>query len=106
LEPEENIRNIEVQNRGFRTRFEPDISRVAVALSTRLKKLFYYFIIVISVEISTESLPTYLISYGAETFLRSCQLCSYSRNSQHFMGTECSLPCSKEPSTGPYPEPD
>jgi hypothetical protein len=32
--------------------------------------------------------------------LRSRQLCSYSRTSQHFMEPEGSLPCSQ----GPYPE--
>jgi hypothetical protein len=38
-------------------------------------------------------------------FLRSCQLYSPSRT-QHFMKPEGSIPCSQEPSTGPYPEPD
>jgi hypothetical protein len=28
------------------------------------------------------------------------------KNSQHFMEPEVSLPCSQEPSTCPYPEPD
>jgi hypothetical protein len=37
-------------------------------------------------------------------FLRSCQLRSYSRISQHFMESEGSLLCSQEPSTGHYPE--
>jgi hypothetical protein len=49
---------------------------------------------------------THSLTHGAEPFLRSCQLCSYSRTSQHFMEPEGSLLCSQEPSTGPYPEPD
>jgi hypothetical protein len=33
-------------------------------------------------------------------------LFSYSRISQHFMAPKASSPCSQQPSTGPYPEPD
>jgi hypothetical protein len=48
----------------------------------------------------------YLLTYyGAETFLRSSQLCSHSGTSQHFIEPEGSSPCSQKPSTGPYPEP-
>jgi hypothetical protein len=46
------------------------------------------------------------LTHGAEPFLRSCQLCSYSRTSQHFMEPGGSTPRSHKPSTGPYPEPD
>jgi hypothetical protein len=36
------------------------------------------------------------ITHGAEPLLRSCQLCSYSRTSQHFMKPKGSLLCSQE----------
>jgi hypothetical protein len=49
---------------------------------------------------------THSLTHGAEPFLRSCQLCSYSRTSQPFMEPEGSLPRSQEPSTSPYPESD
>jgi hypothetical protein len=37
---------------------------------------------------------THSLTYGAEPFLRSRQLCSYSRTSQHFMKPIGPLPCS------------
>jgi hypothetical protein len=49
---------------------------------------------------------THSLTHGAEPFLRSRQLCSYSRTSQHFMELEGLLSYSQEPFTGPYPEPD
>jgi len=48
--------------------------------------------------------PKYL--HGAESFLRSPQVLSQSRNSRHFMEPEGSLPYSQELATCPYPEPD
>jgi hypothetical protein len=46
------------------------------------------------------------LTHRAEPFLRSRQLCSHSRTSQHFMEPEGSFPSSQEPSTGPHSEPD
>jgi hypothetical protein len=46
------------------------------------------------------------LTHEAEPFLRSCQLCSYSRTSQHIMELGGSSPHSHKPSTGHYPGPD
>jgi hypothetical protein len=46
------------------------------------------------------------LNQGPEPFLRSRQLCNYSRTFQHIMEPERSALCSQEPSTGPYPELD
>jgi hypothetical protein len=48
---------------------------------------------------------SYLLTYGAEPFLRRRQLCSPSRTPQHFMEPEDSIPCSQDDSNGRYPEP-
>jgi hypothetical protein len=46
-----------------------------------------------------------LFLHRAHLFLRTCQLWSHSRTSQHFMEPEGSFPCSQELSNGRYPEP-
>jgi hypothetical protein len=46
------------------------------------------------------------LTQAAETFLRSRQLCSYSRIPRHLVEPDGLLPCSQEPSTGPYSKPD
>jgi hypothetical protein len=44
--------------------------------------------------------------HGAESFLRSWEFLSYSRNSPHFMKTKGLSPHWQEPATCPYPEQD
>jgi hypothetical protein len=50
--------------------------------------------------IKSHIIITYLLTHGAEAFLRSCHLCSHSGTSQRFMEPDGSLPPSQEPSTG------
>jgi hypothetical protein len=47
-----------------------------------------------------------VIVTNSESFLRRQPLLSHSKNSQHSMVIEGSLPCSQESAAGPYPEPD
>jgi hypothetical protein len=49
------------------------------------KHLSQHYAIILT---SAVCLLTYLLTYGAEPFLRSHQLCSHSRTSQHFMEPE------------------
>ena len=44
--------------------------------------------------------------HGAESFVRSRQFVTNSRNFLHFMEPQGSLPCSKQPASWPNPRPD
>jgi hypothetical protein len=44
--------------------------------------------------------------HGAESFLRSQNILSYSKNSLRLMEHQCSLSHSQQPATCPYPQPD
>jgi hypothetical protein len=76
-----------------------------VLRATNLTQLFYFLGVVPKFQVSTACFPCNPLTHGAELFLRSRQLCSHSKTSQHFMEPEGSLPYSQQPSTGPYPEP-
>jgi hypothetical protein len=73
--------------------------------NTLLWILGFYIYLFVSL-CTTLNLFIALLTYGAEPFLSSCQLCSHSGTSQHFKESEGSSLCSQEPSNGPYPEPD
>jgi hypothetical protein len=49
--------------------------------------------LILSIRISLSNGFTHSLTHGAAPYLRSRQLCSYSRISQHFMEPGGSLPC-------------
>jgi hypothetical protein len=56
--------------------------------------MFKYISVITELSVNMSHITYSLITHEAEPYLRSCQLCSYSRTSQHFMEPEGSLPCS------------
>jgi hypothetical protein len=95
-------------NGGARSASRPDsfnrrVKRFAFPLN---KKLGQSLQLIMTLYRTQGLQPIIIITHGAEPILRSCQLCSYLRTSQHFMEPEGSLQCSQEPSNGPYSEPD
>jgi hypothetical protein len=93
IETEENHEKTQVKIACFQAEIWTASSEIRSRIATQS-----------AVEITDEG--NIIITHGAGPFLKSRQLCSYSRNSQHSMELEGSLPCSQEPSTDPYPEPD
>jgi hypothetical protein len=81
------------------------VFRVEVSMVDEGSRLYtvLIFLGVLDQELTYKLFP--LLTGGAEPFLRSRQLCSYSRTSQHFMEPEGTLLSSHEPSTVQYPEP-
>jgi hypothetical protein len=80
------------------------LKTVTIMFAEILKNLQHYMWYVPKTWSNT--LYNHSLNHGAEPSLRSRQLCSYSKTSQHLMEPEDSLPCSQEPSTGPNPQPD
>jgi hypothetical protein len=93
-----------MQNFDFRE-YGANIS-VSIIIVLKGWGLDAYFFLFFFVRLLALRPLTYWLTYGAEPFLRSCQLFIHSEIPSNFKEPESSSLCSQEPSTGPYPEPD
>jgi hypothetical protein len=67
-------------------------SHLLARISTHFKSLEVFVLLRPKSLCTPVLIFTHSLTHGAEPFLRSCQLCSHSRNSQRFMEPEGSLP--------------
>jgi hypothetical protein len=85
-------------------RYLSEVEEVSVAVQHEIRLLVHFRCVIRLHSLGHENsflfrfFPriTHSLTRGAEPFLRSRQLCSYSRTYQHFMELAGSLPCSQE----------